>query len=253
MTFLSVQGVTVRFGGLTALDDVSLNVESGELVAVIGPNGAGKSTLFNTIVGAVKPASGQVTLDGWRISGRATHRNALDGVARTFQIARPFRELTVRENVLVALGGRRYYRPLAALGRARRRADLARADELLERVGLGAHGDRPAAHIPLGHLRLLEIARALALEPRLLLLDEPAAGLRAHEEEQLEQLLRGLRADGLTMLLVEHDVELALRVADQVVVLTAGRKLTEGSPEQVRADPQVIEAYLGTETVDAPG
>jgi branched-chain amino acid transport system ATP-binding protein len=253
MTFLSVQDVTVRFGGLTALDHVSLDVESGELVAVIGPNGAGKSTLFNTIVGAVKPARGQVTLDGRRISGRATHRNALGGVARTFQIARPFRDLSVRENVLVALGGRRYYRPLAALRRARRREDVARADEVLERVGLGAHGDRPAAQIPLGHLRLLEIGRALALEPQLLLLDEPAAGLRGPEEEQLEALLRDLRADGLTMLLVEHDVELALRVADRVVVLTAGRKLTEGSPEHVRSDPQVIEAYLGTETADAAG
>jgi branched-chain amino acid transport system ATP-binding protein len=253
MTFLSVQDVEVRFGGLTALDDVSLEVERGELVAVIGPNGAGKSTLFNTIVGVVRPAKGQVTLEGRRISGRATHRNALAGVARTFQIARPFRDLTVRENVLIALGGRRYYRPLAALRRARRRADLARADDVLERVGLGAHGDRLAAHIPLGHLRLLEIARALALEPRLLLLDEPAAGLREPEEEQLEQLLRDLRADGLTMLLVEHDVELALRVADRVVVLTAGRKLTEGSPEEVRSDPQVIEAYLGTETADAAG
>jgi branched-chain amino acid transport system ATP-binding protein len=251
MTFLSVQDVEVRFGGLTALDDVSLEVQRGELVAVIGPNGAGKSTLFNTIVGVVRPTKGQVTLDGRRISGRATHRNALAGVARTFQIARPFRDLTVRENVLIALGGRRYYRPLAALRRARRRADLARADEMLERVGLGAHGDRLAAHIPLGHLRLLEIARALALEPRLLLLDEPAAGLREPEEDQLEQLLRDLRADGLTMLLVEHDVELALRVADRVVVLTAGRKLTEGSPEEVRSDPQVIEAYLGTETADA--
>lgn len=246
MTFLAVDDLTVRFGQLTALEAVSLEVAEGELLSVIGPNGAGKSTLFNGIVGAVRPAGGRAVLEGRRISGRSVHRNALAGVARTFQVARPFHELTVRENALIGLGQRRYYRPHTLLRRARSSADIAEAERLLHDVGLGDLLDRRAGELALGHLRLLEIARALALSPRLLLLDEPAAGLREPEEAALEELLRRLRADGLTMLLVEHDVELALRLADRVVVLVAGRKLVEGGPEEVRSNAEVIEAYLGT-------
>lgn len=254
MTFLAVEDLTVRFGRLTALDGVGLEADAGELVAVIGPNGAGKSTLFDAIDGAVRPAAGEARLEGRRISGRPSHRNALAGVARTFQIARPFRELTVRENALVGLGGRRYYRPRGLLTRARRAADTKRVEVVLDAVGLRELADRRAGELPLGHLRLLEIARALALSPRLLLLDEPAAGLREPEKAELEALVRRLRREGLTVLLVEHDVELAMRLADRVVVLTAGRKLVEGAPDAVRTNPEVIEAYLGTtEDADARG
>jgi len=248
MSFLAAEQLSVSFGRLTALDGVSFDVERGQLVAVIGPNGAGKTTLFNAIAGAVRPARRRAVLDGRVVSGRPPHRNALAGVARTFQVARPFHELTVRDNVLVGLGRARYYRLGGLLRRARSSADIERAEAILGDVGLGESMERLAGELPLGHLRLLEIARALALSPRLLMLDEPAAGLRDTEEAALEALLRRLREQGLTMLLVEHDVEFALRVADRAVVLTAGRKLAEGAPEEVRTNPEVIDAYLGTGT-----
>ena len=246
VTLLEVDRLTVRFRGLTAVDGVNLAVAEGEFVAIIGPNGAGKTTLFNVIAGSLRPSAGDVRFAGRSVAGLGAARMSQLGVGRTFQVARPFVSLTVRENVRLAAGRHYLANPLAAWGRRGRDREVeARVNHLLAVTGLAGLADRRAGDLNMGGLRRLEIARALALEPRLLLLDEPAAGLGIDGIRPLAELIRALRSQHLTVLLVEHHVGFALSLCDRVVVLDQGKKIFEGTPEAVRRDERVITAYLG--------
>ncbi len=246
MALLEVDRVSVSFGGLTALANVSLAVERGEIVGLIGPNGAGKTTLFNAITGFVRPSGGQVRFKGEAITGWPPHRICWVGIARTFQLVRFLPELSVLENVLVAgsfgRGGR-------GNGRVMTRAEAAR---LLDRVGLEARrGNSPLA-LPLADRKRLEIARALATAPELLLLDESLSGLRSSEARELMALIRALRQDGTTVVMIEHIMKAIMSLSDRVVVLHHAEKIAEGTPQQVSTSPQVIAAYLGTSRPGEP-
>jgi branched-chain amino acid transport system ATP-binding protein len=251
MSGLQIIGLTKRFGGLIAVNDVSFDVPAQGVSAVIGPNGAGKTTLFSMISGALVPSAGQVVLDGRDITGLPSHAVAACGLVRTFQLVRLFNELTVRENVAVGChlhtrGG--LFAALATPPWARRqeREVGQRARELLALVGLAGAADAPASSLPYGQQRLLEVARAMAARPKLLLLDEPAAGLNTSETENLARIIRQIAATGTGVLLIEHDMSLVLSIADQIAVLEFGRKIAFGSPDQIRRDPAVLAAYLGT-------
>ena len=230
---LEITGVSVRFGGVTAVDHAHLEAEAGRITGLIGPNGAGKTTLFNVITGVQPASSGTVVLDGRDITNLPTWRRARMGLARTFQRLELFWTLPVIENVLVAAEQAGEADPLAT------------ATAMLERVGIAHLAGEPAGQLPTGSARLVEVARALACSPRVLLLDEPASGLDERETEELGSLLRGLADDGLAVLLVEHDMSLVMGVCDHVSVLDLGRVIASGSPAEVRAHPLVIEAYLG--------
>ena len=250
MSLLSVRRVTKRFGGLVANDDISFDVAAGTVHAVIGPNGAGKTTLFNTISGAFAPTSGEVHFDGRRLDGLAQYDVAGLGLIRTYQLVQLFKDLTVAENVRV--GFHRVTKGGVVAGllrpgwvRAQERDLTRRTAELLDFVGLSAQADSRADVLPYGQQRLLEVARALAAEPKLLLLDEPAAGLNVQETERLAETIEKLRAQGLTILLVEHDMSLVMRVAQAITVIDFGRKIAEGTPAEIKTDPAVLAAYLG--------
>ena len=247
---VEVRNLTVKFGGLTALDNVTFDIRRGEILGLIGPNGAGKTTCFNAMTGVYKPTSGDVLLEGQTIRGRKQHQITRLGLARTFQNIRLFGEMTALENVVVGLDARHRTSVPGALLRLPRhtreeKSAIERGMALLEFVGIADHAGSLSRSLPYGYQRRLEIARALATDPKVLCLDEPAAGFNPAEKEDLMDLIRTIRADGYTVLLIEHDMKLVMGVTDRIVVLEFGRKLADDTPEAIRNDPRVIAAYLG--------
>jgi branched-chain amino acid transport system ATP-binding protein len=257
MALLSVREETMRFGGLIANQSISFDVEEGELVGVIGPNGAGKTTLFNVISGFFPPTSGSIHFDGEDITGASPHHIASAGLIRTYQLVQLFTHLTVAENVeigshRVTRGGvfSALFRPDWMRRQERNVCEGAR--ELLRFIGLENQAETHAGKLPYGRQRLLEVARALAARPRLLLLDEPAAGLNTQETEALADVIMRIHRAGTTIILIEHDMSLVMKLAQRIVVLDFGKKIAEGTPEEIKAHPDVIAAYLGgTEMADA--
>lgn len=232
---LEVRGLSRAFGGLKAVDAVDLDVERGAIVALIGPNGAGKTTCFAAIAGFVRPDSGRVAFEGTDVTGWAPHRIAALGMVRTFQITQPFARLSVRENVMVG----------AYLRHAARADAMSLAERVAGQVGMGAMLDMPAADLTVAGRKRLELARALATEPKLLLLDEVMAGLNPTEIAEIVGVVRAIRASGVTILLIEHVMQAVMSLAEQVHVLNQGRIIARGTPAQIAADPVVVEAYLG--------
>ncbi|HLF09643.1 MAG TPA: ABC transporter ATP-binding protein [Gammaproteobacteria bacterium] len=242
---LKVRNLTRHFGGLTAVRNVNLDVEDTCIFGILGPNGAGKTTLFNLLSGIFPCSAGEIYFNGQQVHGHAAHRIARLGIGRTFQIVRPFSELTVMQNVLAAIGAKLGESLPVLLGEYDRSPYTDAARALLELTGLGEHENEIAKNLPLGMLRRLEIARALGLEPQLLLLDESFSGLSHLEVEAQVELVRRLRSQGTGILLIEHNMQVAMNLCERIAVLDHGEKIAEGSPAEIVGNQQVIEAYLG--------
>ena len=232
---LDIEGLGKTFGSFHALRDVTCSITKDEILGIIGPNGAGKTTLFNLIAGAFKPTSGTILFDGSTITNLPPHRRLRKGIARTFQLIRPFGSMTIRDNVMTAAFG----------SGASRREARERSDEMLDRLGLTALAEKPAAGVNAVEGKRLEVARALATKPKVILLDEIFSGLNTDEVDELVGIVKRVRADGVTVLVIEHNVRAIRSVADRVMAIDAGRLVSEGSADHVLADPQVIESYLG--------
>ena len=253
---LDIENLTLRFGGLTALDDVSFHINQGEILGLIGPNGAGKTTCFNAVTGVYRPTSGDINFDGASIVGMKKHQITQNGIARTFQNIRLFPAMTALENVLVGADARHRTGMLSALFRLprHRREEEEGHDtamDLLRFMGIHRKADELASNMSYGDQRRLEIARAMATGPKLICLDEPAAGFNPAEKVELMDLIRKVRDRGFTVLLIEHDMKLVMGVTDRIVVLEFGRKIAEGAPAEIRDNPAVIAAYLGVDEEDA--
>ncbi|HQL81823.1 MAG TPA: ABC transporter ATP-binding protein [Spirochaetota bacterium] len=252
MSFLTIQGLSRSFGGLRAVDDVSFSVERNMIKAVIGPNGAGKTTLFNLISGALAPDSGEVAVDGSPIQGRPPYRIARRGISRTFQNIKLFTHMSVLENVMIG----RHIRTRAGFVQAMLRLPGARREEreireksmdILKLLGIDDLAGQEASSLPFGKQRIVEFARALATDPVLLLLDEPAAGLNIYETAHISDMITTIRERGVTVLVIEHDMSLVMNISDEITVLSSGKKIAEGVPSEIQRNPEVIRVYLGEE------